>query len=61
MLLPDRLRMMTKQQLVHQVKSYEEQIGRQKEMSESVKQNYLFGVSIEENLNIAKEELARRN
>jgi hypothetical protein len=60
-LIPDRLRMMTKQQLIHQTKSYEEQIEQQKEMPESARLDYLFGGSTVKNLKIAKEELARRS
>lgn len=61
MLLSDRLKMMTKQQLIGQIKSYEEQIERQKEMPESVRLDYLFGGSVEKDLKRAKNELSSRS
>lgn len=60
MLLPDRLQMLTKEQLLHQIKSYENQIKQQREMPESARLDYLFGMSKESKLQMAKDELARR-
>jgi len=60
MLLLDRLQTTTKEQLIAHIKSYEQQIVHQKEMSKHARLDHLFGSSKQEDLKIAKEELARR-
>lgn len=60
MLLKDKLQTMSKEQLVKQIGNYEKQADSQKDMPKNVKCNHLFGSSIEENLELARKELASR-